>query len=182
MGAELLAKQGRDWNTFAKADPGAAHFFGETGHAIAPQFWAYWSSHGLELDGRRGISFPESLALFGMPLSEAQTETNPTDGQPYLTQWFERARFELHPAADGIAGTVLLARGGGGRGGAPGGRPGTSSAACRAAEYPGQLHPGIRRAADLPGPADPDQGRELLPAVAAVGRDVEGLGWPAGRA
>jgi len=108
MGAELLAKQGRDWNTFPKADPGAAHFFGETGHTIAPQFWAYWSSHGLELDGRRGISFQESLALFGLPLSEAQTETNPTDGQPYLTQWFERARFEQHPAADGTAGMVLL--------------------------------------------------------------------------
>jgi hypothetical protein len=108
VGAELLAQQGRDWNTFPKADPSAAHFFGETGHAIAPQFWAYWSSHGLELDGRRGISIPESLALFGLPLSEAQSEVNPTDGQPYLTQWFERARFELHPAPDGTASTVLL--------------------------------------------------------------------------
>src|SRR5215212_7049790 len=107
MGAELLAKQGRDWNTFPKADPGTAHFFGETGHAIAPQFWAYWSSHGLELDGRRGTSMPESLALFGLPLSEAQTEINPTDGQLYLTQWFERARFELHPTPDGTSSVLL---------------------------------------------------------------------------
>jgi len=94
LGAELLAKQGRDWNAFPKADPSAPHFFGETGHAIAPQFWDYWSSHGLE--------------LFGLPLSEAQTEVSLTNGQPYLTQWFERARFELHPAPDGTAGAVLL--------------------------------------------------------------------------
>ncbi len=94
LGAELLAKQGRDWNAFPKADPSAPHFFGETGHAIAPQFWDYWSGHGLD--------------LFGLPLSEAQTEVSPTNGQPYLTQWFERARFELHPAPDGTAGAVLL--------------------------------------------------------------------------
>src|SRR5215207_5129751 len=27
MGAELLAKQGREWNAFPKADPSAPHFF-----------------------------------------------------------------------------------------------------------------------------------------------------------
>ena len=108
MGAELLAKQGRDWKTFPQADPSAPHFFGETGHAIAPQFWDYWSSHGLELDGQPGTAFQESLALFGLPLSEAQSEVNPTDGQPYLTQWFERARFELHPENAGTPSEVLL--------------------------------------------------------------------------
>ncbi len=108
LGAELLAKQGRDWKAFPKADPSAPHFFGETGHAIAPQFWDYWSSHGLELDGQSGTSLQESLALFGLPLSEAQAEVNPTDGQPYLTQWFERARFELHPTHAGTASAVLL--------------------------------------------------------------------------
>ncbi len=97
LGAASLEKQGRNWQTFGKADPGAAHYFAETGHAIAPQFWAYWSGHGLEFDGRRGSSFNESLALFGLPLSEATMETNPTNGQQYLTQHFERARFEFHP-------------------------------------------------------------------------------------
>src|SRR5207244_3141572 len=29
-------------------------------------------------------------------------------GQPYLIQWFERARFEQHPTQAGTAGTVLL--------------------------------------------------------------------------
>ena len=110
VGAELLAKQGRDWKSFPQADPSAPHFFGETGHAIAPQFWEYWSSHGLELDGQPGSSFQESLALFGLPLSEAQSEINPTDGQPYLTQWFERARFELHPETDDQVLLGLLGR------------------------------------------------------------------------
>jgi hypothetical protein len=108
LGAELLARQGRDWHAFPQADPSAPHFFGETGHAIAPQFWHYWASHGLELDGQPGTSFQESLALFGLPLSEAQNEINPADGKPYLTQWFERARFELHPENAGTPSEVLL--------------------------------------------------------------------------
>jgi hypothetical protein len=83
LGADSLGVQGRDWTTFGKADPGAAHYFAETGHAIAPQFWGYWSSHGLEFDGSAGASFNESLALFGLPLSEAAMETNPTNGQQY---------------------------------------------------------------------------------------------------
>src|SRR6266568_3087478 len=32
LGAELLAKQGRDWTAFPKADQSAPHFFGATGH------------------------------------------------------------------------------------------------------------------------------------------------------
>jgi hypothetical protein len=96
LGADRLHQQGRDWSTFPKADPTAPHYFAQTSHAIAPEFWGYWSSHGLEFDGRRGTSFDESLALFGMPLSEPAKETN-SSGAMVLTQWFERARFELHP-------------------------------------------------------------------------------------
>ena len=44
---------------------------------------------------QRGKSEAESLALFGLPLSDAQTEM--IEGQEYTIQWFERARFELHP-------------------------------------------------------------------------------------
>jgi hypothetical protein len=97
LGVEALARQGRDWTRFPKADPAAPHYVAETGHAIDARFWAYWSSHGLQFDGRPGFSPAESLALFGLPLSEAAQETSPTDGKLYLTQWFERARFELHP-------------------------------------------------------------------------------------
>src|SRR5690242_17277225 len=68
LGADALSRSGRDWTTFPRADPSAPHYFAETGHAIAPQFWGYWSDHGLEFDGRPGKSFAESLALFGLPL------------------------------------------------------------------------------------------------------------------
>jgi hypothetical protein len=97
IGVDQLAAHGRDWATFAKGDPAAAHFFVETGHTIAPQFWGFWSTHGLEFDGnKKAISVPEAIALFGLPVSEAQME-NGEDGNMYLTQWFERARFEYHP-------------------------------------------------------------------------------------
>ncbi|GAB4198377.1 MAG: hypothetical protein OHK0022_17650 [Roseiflexaceae bacterium] len=108
LGADSLAAQSRDWNSFPKGDPAAPHYFAQTGHAIAPQFWGYWSSHGLEFDGRRGSSFNESLALFGLPLSEATMEVNPTNGQMYLTQHFERARFEYHPENANTPYEVLL--------------------------------------------------------------------------
>ena len=97
LGDDRLRQQGRDWQTFPKAAPSAPHYSAQTGHAIAHQpFWTYWSTHGLEFDGRRGVSFAESLALFGYPISEAAMETN-TSGDTVLTQWFERARFEWHP-------------------------------------------------------------------------------------
>ena len=97
IGVDQLTAQGRDWQTFAKADPGTPHYFAETGHAIAAQFWGFWSRNGLEFDGnKKAKSAAESLALFGLPVSEAQMEQG-SDGQMYLTQWFERARFEFHP-------------------------------------------------------------------------------------
>ncbi len=95
LGAERLEQQGRNWQSFPKASPGAQHYYAVTGHAIAPEFWGYWSSHGLDLD-EAGVSERESLALFGYPLSEPATETN-ASGDTVLTQWFERARFEYHP-------------------------------------------------------------------------------------
>jgi hypothetical protein len=97
IGVDRLAAQGRDWQTFPKADPSAPHYFAQTGHAIDAHFWGFWSSNGLEFDGNKKAKSPaESLALFGYPISEAQMEQG-SDGQMYLTQWFERARFEFHP-------------------------------------------------------------------------------------
>ena len=95
LGVEVLQRQGLDWRTFPRADPAAPHYFGETGHATAPQFWDYWRGHGLEF-GDAGISAREALALFGYPITEPRMETNPS-GDRVLTQWFERARFEHHP-------------------------------------------------------------------------------------
>jgi hypothetical protein len=112
LGDDRLKQQGRDWTTFPKAQPGTAHYFAETGHAIAPVFWGYWSSHGLEFDGKAGTSYAESLALFGLPLSEPMMETN-SSGDTVVTQWFERARFEDHGAQGVLLGLLVVETTGG---------------------------------------------------------------------
>lgn len=98
LGADRLRQQGRDWQAFPASVPRAdCLFFAETGHNICGDILAAWRAGGLELDGRAGKSIGESLALFGLPLSEAYTETL-SDGRRLTVQWFERARFEVHPA------------------------------------------------------------------------------------
>lgn len=96
IGDTALQQSGRDWFTFPRSEqqPGCL-FFAETGHNLCEPFLSYWRSHGLEFDGRRGKRYAESLALFGQPLSDAQPERL-SDGQTYMVQWFERARFEDH--------------------------------------------------------------------------------------
>jgi hypothetical protein len=59
-------------------------FFSATGHNLAPEFAAYWDTHG-------------GLPVYGYPISEAFTEISKTDGKPYLVQYFERHRLEYHP-------------------------------------------------------------------------------------
>lgn len=62
----------------------AQRCFPETGHCIAGRFRQYWEQNG-------------GLPVFGYPIGPAQDELNRDTGQTYLTQWFERNRFELHP-------------------------------------------------------------------------------------
>ena len=96
LGADRLAQQGRDPFTFSTSEPQAGcRYFNETRHNVCGDVLAAWRAHGLEFDGQRGTSEAESLALFGLPLSDLQTET--IDGATLQVQWFERARFELHP-------------------------------------------------------------------------------------
>jgi len=69
----------------ADAAPAAACVtFPETSKVVCDRFLDYWQTHG-------------GLAQQGLPLTNAFIEVNPTDGKPYLTQYFERARFEAHP-------------------------------------------------------------------------------------
>jgi hypothetical protein len=70
-------------------------YFRETGHYACDYFRFYWQEHGLDF-GDNGVSFRESLALFGYPLSEPFMTTN-ADGHTVLTQYFERAVLERHP-------------------------------------------------------------------------------------
>lgn len=107
LGEQVLEMTGRDWMTFEKMDPSSPNYMPVTGFAVAPEFWGYWSSHGLEY-GDTGFSFRESLLLFGYPISAPAMETN-ADGDTVLTQWFERAVFEYHPDND-EANQVLLRR------------------------------------------------------------------------
>lgn len=96
LGVEVLQKQGRNWQDFPKGEPKrGCDFFAETGHTLCEPFRSYWRRYGLDL-GMRGVARAESIALFGLPISEPMMETN-ADGATVLTQWFERARFEYHP-------------------------------------------------------------------------------------
>ncbi len=100
LGADRLGQQGRDWFGFAKSgDTGGCRVFAETGHAVCGAILKAWRANGLQIDGKKSVSAAESLALFGMPLSGLLTETL-SDGKQYQVQWFERARFELHPEND----------------------------------------------------------------------------------
>jgi Excalibur calcium-binding domain len=96
LGADRLAQQARDPFTFPKSgEPPGCRFFPETGHNACGDILAAWPANGLEIDGVAGTNEGENLALFGLPLSDVQTEQ--LEGKDYQVQWFERARFELHP-------------------------------------------------------------------------------------
>jgi glucose/arabinose dehydrogenase len=97
LGDEALRRQGRDWRAAPPETPApGCRFFPETGRNLCEPFLSTWRGGGLEFDGRPGTSEPESLALFGLPLTAPAVETN-SSGISVLTQWFERARFEELP-------------------------------------------------------------------------------------
>jgi spore germination protein len=81
----------------------SCYYFEVTGHNACGAFLNYWRSYGLNF-GDAGVSFRESLALFGYPISEEFTD--PDTG--LTVQYFERARFEYHPELAGTQYEVLL--------------------------------------------------------------------------
>ncbi len=68
--------------------------FAETGFNVRGPFLAFWQTHGLDF-GDPNVSYRESLALFGYPISGEQQEQL-EDGTTYTVQYFERARLEYH--------------------------------------------------------------------------------------
>jgi sugar lactone lactonase YvrE len=72
-------------------------FFPETGYQVCGVFLTYWRQNG-------------GLPVFGFPIAPAQPEVAADDGKSYLTQWFERNRFEHHPENAGTKYEVLLGR------------------------------------------------------------------------
>jgi len=99
---ERLRLMGVDWQAQPREGGPKAGclWFEQTGRNVCDQanglgFKSYWRTHGLKdslLDARG-----RSLALFGLPLTEATMQVSPWDGRVFLIQWFERARFEWHP-------------------------------------------------------------------------------------
>ena len=112
--------------------------FAQTNRCIQGPFRAYW-----ELAG--------GLAQHGYPISDEFAEVSRSDGQTYTVQYFERARFELHPEFANTPSEVLLGLIGGQQFAAryPGGQPAaqTGPAINVWAATTGALNPAV---ADLP--------------------------------
>lgn len=70
-------------------------YFPQVGHTLSDTFLAYWQENG-------------ALRQFGYPISEPVLEKSLVDGNTYTVQYFERARFELHPENAGSHYEVLL--------------------------------------------------------------------------
>jgi hypothetical protein len=80
------------------ADPCAGGTrYAETGHAVCLSMQSYWQQFG-------------GVQQFGFPVSEGQREVSPSDGKTYLVQYFERARFELHPELKGTPYEVMISQ------------------------------------------------------------------------
>ena len=101
LGWELAERQGLldadpfRYRTDQEGPDAGCLYIGETGHYICDAFRFTWESYGLDL-GDPGISWRESVALFGYPISEPFMTTN-ADGDEVYSQFFERAVFEIHP-------------------------------------------------------------------------------------
>ena len=92
FGRRILAEV-PDAPTAAVPPAAGARHFPETGHTLRGSFLDYWQATG-------------GLAQHGYPLSEVFTQRL-EDGREYQVQYFERARFEVHPEIRG-ANNVLL--------------------------------------------------------------------------
>jgi uncharacterized protein YkwD len=172
LGADLLLARGRDWQHEPGGEPqGGCWFASETRHSVCDQqpghgFLTFYRSYGLDL-GDPGVSERESLALWGLPLSEPAMETNAA-GDTVLTQWFERARFEFHPANPPQHQVLLGLLGSEAWGAQP--RPTASQA-----DIPPALREHTPAPADEPGtstsPVPPEAARPVAPPPPAAATD-----------
>jgi hypothetical protein len=85
----------RPFRPVSNPDQPGFNYFTQTGHTLAHTFRDYWEAHG-------------GLAIYGYPTSEEFQEVNPSDGQTYTVQYFERNRFEYHPEFKNTPYEVLL--------------------------------------------------------------------------
>jgi hypothetical protein len=84
VGSDPLVRFSRPANGCDAPASGPSLCFTQTNQCISGDFRTYWEQNG-------------GLPVFGFPITIAQNEANPAGGPAYLTQWFERNRFEWHP-------------------------------------------------------------------------------------
>ncbi len=84
LGAELLERQGRAWETLPQVDsaPDRCLYVPETRHSICEPFLAFWQANG-------------GIQRIGFPISEPMAER--IEEQELTVQYFERRRIEIHP-------------------------------------------------------------------------------------
>ncbi|HEX2913858.1 MAG TPA: PQQ-binding-like beta-propeller repeat protein [Chloroflexia bacterium] len=89
LGSEYTAANPPDRQAFrpVSAPTNTTGYFAATGHTILPDFYSYWQNNG-------------GLARYGYPISQPFQAVS-SDGKTYITQYFERDRFELHPGPNG---------------------------------------------------------------------------------
>lgn len=98
LGAELAQSMTNPaFNRVSAKSDSSCNFYVETGHRLCNGFLAFWQQNG-------------GAAIFGFPISEEFTQTNPDTSKPYTVQYFERARFEWHPATQTTPASVILGR------------------------------------------------------------------------
>ncbi|NWJ45822.1 MAG: SBBP repeat-containing protein [Chloroflexi bacterium] len=73
----------------------SSRYFPDTDKTVSGKFLDYWNNNG-------------GLPVYGYPITNAQVEIDPETNKSFLIQWFERARFELHPEFAGTRFEVLL--------------------------------------------------------------------------
>jgi hypothetical protein len=95
LGTELTAGRGEPEFQWLSADPGnGRRFFAESGHTLGGAFLEFWERKN-------------GLVIFGFPISEELNETSP-DGVVRTVQYFQRARFELHPESAFTAAAIQV--------------------------------------------------------------------------
>lgn len=130
LGEDRLLQLGVNWQALPRESgpKNGCLWFAQTGRNVCNQegaigFKTYWETHGLRNPSLN--IYEQSLALFGLPLTEPRMEQN-ASGDRVFTQWFERARFEYHPSKPnqykvllGLLGNEVRGSNGGGGGQQP---------------------------------------------------------------
>lgn len=84
LGREITAGRPEPEFQWLAGNPGGGRrFFAESGHTLGGAFREFWERK-------------DGLVIFGYPISEELSEVG-ADGVARTVQYFERARFELHP-------------------------------------------------------------------------------------